>query len=159
MTARWTPEPADRDSITHLYVKPEPEPELEAEPVRPTVRSYEVEDRFALPVLAARGTPRPFVPAAGSQVNLAFVPAAGSQVNLAFVPGLQTEPVRRQPASNLLGLAFAGVCILLGIAIGAVFALGSRSPAAVVAPVVRAKPVVAPVVAPRPVVTPIIESR
>jgi hypothetical protein len=147
MTTRWTPETADRDSVTHLYVKPEPEPGVV--PVRPTVRSYEVEDRFALPILAARGTPRP---AAGSQANLAFVPAAGSQVNLAFVPAQHTEPVRRQPASNLLGLAFAGVCILLGIAIGAVFALSSRSPAAVVAPVVRAKPVAAP----RPVVTPII---
>ncbi len=125
----------ERDSETQIYFKPPPEPEPVLAPVAappalmPNVRTYEVTDRFQMPVMAQR--PSPF------RVE-------------------RTQRARRVPRS-MVGLGFAVVCVLVGIAMGGAIAVGTSSwranaaPAVVVAPIkMTATPPTAPVPAPPP---------
>ena len=130
---------ADGDALTTVYWKPEdhaPPPEPRMSPY-PAVRSYEVPDRFAIP------TPLGFAPP-----PVLFAPTRHPRATRQD----QTIAVRRIP-SSILGLGFAGLCVLVGITIGGVIVLsgGSSSTAHATSASVIAKPMIpvaAPVVAP-----------
>jgi hypothetical protein len=132
----WAVETSDRDSVTQLYVKPTPP--------APVIRSYEVEDRFTLPTFARHSQQHPSQPYLGP----------------AFVAPRPTQPVRRVP-STAMGIGFAGICVLVGIIIGSIFAFSGKT-GAIAAPVVVApKAIVAPppatvtAIVPAPVAPPV----
>jgi hypothetical protein len=128
----------ERESMTQIYFKPPPEPEpvTAPPPLMPSVRTFEVADRFQMPVIAQR--PSPF------RVS-------------------RTQRARRVPRS-MVGLGFAVVCVLVGIAMGGAIAVGTSSwranaaPAAGAAAPAEVKMTItapAPIEKPAPIVTPI----
>ncbi len=157
----WQTETADRESVTHIYVKPEPV----VEPHRPTVRSYEVEDRFTLPVFSSHGMRSFTAPHLVPRTPIApptFVPPSGSQVAVVRQPAYepsaaeaQTHAVRRTPATNLAGIGYAAICVVVGVILGGLFAFSGSGPAPVAAPVVTSRPAAAKILPPAPIVTPI----
>jgi hypothetical protein len=59
------------------------------------------------------------------------------------------------PATNLAGIGYAAICVVVGVVLGAVFALSGSGPAPVAAPAVTARPAAAKIRPPAPIVTPI----
>jgi hypothetical protein len=118
----------ERDSETQIYFKPPPEPEPVPAPpaLMPNVRTFEVADRFQMPVIAQR--PSPF------RVE-------------------RTQHARRVPRS-MVGLGFAVVCVLVGIAMGGAIAVGTSSWRANAAPAVAATPVKMTLTPPAPIEKP-----
>jgi hypothetical protein len=130
----------ERESETHIYFKvpaAEVPTVIEVPPVLQGVRnSFEVTDRFQVPMIAAQAQrPSPF--------------------------RVERTSIRRKPRS-MVGLGFAVVCVMVGIALGGGIAVGTSSwrasaaPATAAVPPAQVKMTAMPApVRPEPIVTPI----